>query len=69
MSKDNISNLKTNNYTIDEILEDVDFWFSDLIVPVTTSSRGWKIACKKLADEVRLLKSLLSTKEQNEQKN
>jgi hypothetical protein len=55
----NIKALETNNYTIEEIISDVDFWFSDLVIPVTDSSRGWKIACKKLADKVRNLQNEL----------
>ena len=55
----NIESLKTNNYTIDEIISDANAWFDDLIVPVSTSSRGYKIACKKLADEVLSLRTQL----------
>ena len=55
----NIEALKTNTYSIDEIITDVNAWFDDLVVPVSTSSRGYKIACKKLADEVCSLKKQL----------
>jgi len=52
----NIEALKTNNYSIEEIIEDANAWFGDLVVPVTNHSRGYKIACKKLADEVLSLR-------------
>lgn len=60
--KDNLENLKTNNYTIEEILKDADFWFNDLVINIGPSSRGWKIACKKLAEEVRSLRKQVHKK-------
>lgn len=66
----NLSVLESNNYTIDEILNDADFWFSDLVIPIDKTSRGWKIACKKLADKVRSLqKELEVTKHENKKSN
>jgi hypothetical protein len=53
----NLEALKTNNYSIEEIIADANAWFDDLIVPVSISSRGYKIACKKLADEVISLRN------------
>lgn len=52
LKENNISALKTNSYSIDEIIKDANEWFEELIVPVSKHSRGYKIACKKLADEV-----------------
>lgn len=48
----NIQALITNNYSIAEIIKDANAWFDDLVVEVAPTSRGYKIACKKLADEV-----------------
>lgn len=55
----NAEALKLNEYTIDEIIKDANSWFDDLVVPVKNYSRGYKIACKKLADEVLLLRKAL----------
>jgi hypothetical protein len=55
----NLDSLKTNNYSIDEIITDANIWFDDLVVPVSKTSRGYKIACKKLADEVVYLRAQL----------
>ena len=55
----NIEALLANNYSIDEIIQDANDWFNDLIVPVSICSRGYKIACKKLADEVLSLRKQL----------
>ena len=55
----NIEALLANNYSIEEIIQDANDWFNDLIVPVSTYSRGYKIACKKLADEVLSLRKQL----------
>jgi len=55
----NVDALKSNNYTIEEIIQDVNEWFNDMVVPVSTHSRGYKIACKKLADEVISLRTQL----------
>jgi hypothetical protein len=55
----NAEALKLNEYTIDEIIKDANSWFDDLVVPVKNYSRGYKIACKKLADEVISLRKQL----------
>jgi hypothetical protein len=52
----NLESLKTNNYTIDECIELANQQFNDLIVPVSKTSRGYKVALKKLADEVLSLR-------------
>jgi hypothetical protein len=59
LKEKNLEALKTNNYTIDEIIKDANNWFDDLVVQLSTTSRGYKIACKKLADEVLLLRKQL----------
>ncbi len=59
LKEKNIEALKTNNYSIEEIIKDANNWFDDLIVLVSPNSRGYKIACKKLADEVISLRKQL----------
>jgi hypothetical protein len=55
----NVEALKTNNYAIDEIITDANIWFDDLVIKISEHSRGYKIACKKLADEVVSLRKAL----------
>jgi hypothetical protein len=55
----NLEGLETNNYTIDECIEFANQQFNDLIVPVSKTSRGYKVALKKLADEVLSLRKQL----------
>ena len=57
--------LKTNNYSIDECIQDANTWFDELVVNVTESSRGWKLCCKKLADEVLNLRQELKSTQKN----
>ena len=52
LKEKNLEALKTNNYTIDECIEFANKEFDDLIVPLSPTSRGYKLALKKLADEV-----------------
>lgn len=52
LKEKNLEALKTNSYTVEECIEFANKEFDDLIVPITTSSRGYKLALKKLADEV-----------------
>ena len=59
LKEKNIEILKTNNYSIEEIIKDADYWFDDLVVLLSPTSRGYKIACKKLADEVLSLRKQL----------
>lgn len=56
LKEKNLEALKSNNYTIDECIEFANKEFDDLIVPVTNTSRGYKLALKKLADEVVYLR-------------
>ena len=55
----NLEGLKINNYSIDECIDFANQQFNELIVPVTKTSRGYKIALKKLADEVLSLRKQL----------
>ncbi len=59
LQEKNLESLKTNNYSIDECIDFANQQFKDLIVPVAKTSRGYKIALKKLADEVISLRNQL----------
>ena len=62
----NLQNLSINNYSIDECIEDANSWFATLAIEINMHSRGYKLACKKLADEVQYLRCLLNRKDTNE---
>jgi hypothetical protein len=59
LKEKNVEALKTNNYSIEEIIKDANSWFDDLVVLLSPTSRGYKVACKKLADEVLSLRKQL----------
>ena len=64
LKEKNLEALKTNNYTIDECIEFANKEFDDLIVPLSPTSRGYKLALKKLADEILYLRKQLKDLQQ-----
>jgi len=59
LKEKNLEALKTNNYSTDECIDFANEQFDGLVIALQPSSRGYKIALKKLADEVLLLRHKL----------
>lgn len=66
LHKRNLQSLAENNYSIDECIEDANLWFQSLAVEISVHSRGYKLACKKLADEVVRLRATLDERKNDD---
>jgi hypothetical protein len=55
----NIEALKSNDYQIDDCISFANKEFDDIIILIQKKSTGYKIALKKLADEVLYLRKQL----------
>lgn len=64
----NIEALKSNDYQIDDCISFANKEFDDIIILIQKKSTGYKIALKKLADEVLSLRKQLKDCQQCKKK-